>query len=315
MITPPFDTELLCAYLSGDLPDGDARAVHAAAEADPELGAKLACLAALVGATPEPVAPPPRVPTRRRFLSRAAVIGGIAAFAAGGATGYAGFRALRPAPPAAPAPPPREAFLFEDDFADEYLDPDKWDLGRCRKGLREMDGYARLRNRASLVTHRSFDEPFELAFDWTWLDWAEDPLYAEHLNVVLHTTGHHRPVHSFEITDGLVISLNTVAAHVNVGVAEVLPNRPHIRHLKEMPEKTTVFAADKRYHVRITDTGKKVTVFVSGGKIDPNYATTPIVEVEYAETFTEHRIAVYNREFVSGAKHESHIRNFKVRKL
>ena len=181
-----------------------------------------------------------------------------------------------------------------------------------------MPGYARLRNRGSMVTLRAFNEPIELSFDWSWVDWDEKPKYAEHLNVVLHTTGKHQPVHSFEIKDGLNIEFSTIEARVRVGIAEPssrLPNQTDVRPLKHAPRKTTIFDADKSHHVRITDTGKKVSVFVSGGQVDQKYATNAVLEVDYSEKFTEHRISIYNREYVGSARHESQIRNFKVIRL
>ncbi len=307
-----FDPAVLTAYLLDELRPDAKLAVARAALTDTSLAAKLDCMAALIGV--EAPGSAPSVPmlaeptkarwTRRQFVKGAAAsLAGVAALSG---AAYAGYRLLVPRP------------LLEDDFDKEWLDPAKWDTLRMRRGVRPKDGYVRLRNRGSLVTMREFDTPFELSFDWTWINWVDDPLYPETLSIALHTSGRLHSEWPFEVEDGIVLVFQTHSARIGASIHNPRPmtDRVKLGWVQIGLTGTVPLPADALHRIRIVDTGAKVSVYATGPKIDHKYATKQaIFELEYAEKFAERRIAIYNREPVANTDHESRIDNFKVYRL
>lgn len=73
--------------------------------------------------------------------------------------------------------------------------------------------------------------------------------------------------------------------------------------------------ADEWYEVRITDDGQTIAVHVEGSQIHRGEKDVPAISVKYPGKLKGRRIAIYNREFVGGVSHESHIDNFVVNPL
>lgn len=197
--------------------------------------------------------------------------------------------------------------LMQDNFNRGPLDARLWDKKLCRGKVGIVDGYVRLRNRGSIVTMQEFPGPIEVIFDWRWIDVDEEPHYTDILKVVLHTSGGHSPGRPFEITDGLVVELNSVGGLV----------RMHREPGPEVltPESRVAFSPGKWYRVRVTDDGAELAVYVSGPNIDPKDWKTPVLRFPHTGGFTQHRVAIYNRERAGEADHESHIDNFVIREL
>lgn len=298
------DRELI-RYVLGDARPELASAIEEQAKTDRALADELDLLSLGTGAAMPPTEGWPAVlPARpahtsplrhlraaRRWLVAASLLLVVAG------TAWAAYTVLAPRP------------LLQENFDREWIDPTKWDIRRGRPGIRAIDGYLRLRNRGSLVTFDDFREPVEIAFDWRWLDHAEEPLYAEHLEVALRTTGRHKATHNFLILDGVIVQL-----HVRTGQVRVY-SRAEPEYVAVSPDGSAVMPADRWHHVRITDDGTIVSVYLSGPQIDRMYATTPLVQARPPGAFSSHRIAFYNREIVSKATHESHIDNIVIRRL
>lgn len=303
----PYDPVVLSAYLLGDLPPDVAAEVEQTAKSDPSLAAKLETLAALtcvdLPSSLRVVERPQSHWTRRQFVKGvAASLAGVAVL---GGAAYAGYEWLKPLP------------LVEDDFDDDWLDTTKWYVYLGRRGVRERDGHVRLMNRGSIVTRREFSEPIEVSFDWMWVDRAEDRLYSEVLKVALRTSGQHYDQRAYEVKDGLVITFGTEGAYARIEAIEgnELQIRPLTRQLARSQDGTAIIKVETWHHIRITDDGRKVAVYLTGPRIDRKFAKVPVVEAEWDNAGGGKRIAIYNREFVGDTPHESRIDNFKVYRL
>ncbi len=296
-----FDDATLIAYAVGELPPAQAAEVARGAAADEELAAKLDALGACAGRRAEPpisvgVAGPRPNSSRRRLAKQlAAAVAGVALL---GGAAYAGYEWLREKP------------LVEDNFRDEWLDSRVWDTGRGRKGVREEGGHLRLLNRGSVVTQAECPAPMELELDWQWVDVAADPNYTDNLSVGLRTTGTHQREHAYKLLDGVVVDFNSHRGAVYVYDAQAPASGETIS-----PRGEVKFAAGKWYHLRVTDDGKRVSVYVSGPDIDRKYAKEPVIAVDVTGVYTGRRVALFNREYVAGANHESRIDNVVVRPL
>lgn len=296
-----FDDATLIAHALGELSPAQAAEVARVAEADEELAAKLDAFGACVGKRAEPTVatprsfPPPR-PSRRRFFRQlAASVAGVAVL---GGAAYAGYELLREHP------------LLEDNFRDEWLDTRLWDTYRGRKGIREEGGHLRLLNRGSLVTAATLPEAVEIELDWMWLDLTGDPLYPDNLHIGLRTSGRHETEHSFRLLDGVEVEFQP-----HRGVACVNPALAAADITRISPAGELKFAPGKWYHLRVTDDGKRVSVFASGPEIDRKYAKEPAVAVDVPGGHADRRVAFFNREYLAGANHESRIDNVVIRKL
>ena len=299
-----FDRDDLIAFVQGTLPDDLAEELRHAANADPELAARLEALATVAG-SPLELAGPERKGTssRRRFLTKAGLtVGGIAAMGLGGVWGRSYW--LEPKP------------LVVDDFDDGWLDIRIWETRLCRPRVKEENGYARLTNRGSLVTRMQFHEPIIVKFDWMWIDHTEDPLYPDILTVNLRTSGKHSLKHAYESLDGARIWFNPHSGRVNIGTFEWLKDDPTPigRPLAESKGEPLPFASGVWHTITITDDGSRIAAFISGGKIKGRNANEPVVEAIVEAAGAERRVSIYNRELV-GSSHESRIDNFSIRPL
>jgi hypothetical protein len=291
------DLELV-RYALGDASAALAAAVEGRARADAAFAGELAALRERVtgGGVPGPDRVAPRAATAARSpWRRRCAAAGVVLAVAGAAWGACAALAERP--------------LLRDDFDRDWIDPGKWDVSLGRPGVRAVEGHLRLRNRGSVVTRQEFDCPIEVEFDWRWRDHAEDPLYAEVLVVGLRTSGAHMSGHSFQLLDGVFVHLSTLGACVSVSA------RPGPVFEADSPEGGVPMPADAWHHVRITDDGATVRVYLSGPRIDRRYATTPVIAATPPGHFAGRRVAIHNRELVSNATHESHIDNVVIRAL
>ncbi len=196
--------------------------------------------------------------------------------------------------------------LMSDNFNDEWFDSTRWHS--ARPGVREENGYLRLINRGSVVTREEFPGPIEVSFDWMWVDISSYPHYSDDLAIVLRTSGTHREQHAYEITDGVMVRFYTHDGRVKV-------EAPPLNALDESPKRSLRMPAGKWHRIRISDDGETVSVYITGPEIDGKYKEEPVLRVRCPGTYKSRRIAIYNRELVGEAVHESRIDNFESRKL
>jgi hypothetical protein len=286
------------AFLLGDASDELAARIRAEATTDEGFAAELGAFAPLGSTIPESLtttkAQPKRFRRLRHLGRRSSVLAAGLLLTLCGAV-WGGYELLRTRP------------LLEDTFNTGTIEYGKWDPRLGRKGISARDGYLRLINRGSLVTRQEFDGPIEITFDWRWVDHGEWPLYAETFCVCLRTHGEHKPEHDFAITDGLVIDFNTVEHNLHIGVPGLASSRTSATpDVAPMP-------AESWHHIRIVDDGQTVAVFIEGPSIDPRHKREPILTATIPNTLTGQRAAFFNREYVGGTNHESHVDNVKIR--
>ncbi len=297
------DRELI-RYVLGDARSELANAIEERARTDEELAAQIELLRLGIGnggeageqTAPLPMQRAPGAYPRPAFLRRKWLVAASLLVVLAGAA-WAAYVALIPRP------------LLQDNFNSDWIDPQKWDVARGRPGIRAIDGHLRLRNRGSLVTRREFPDAVEVEFDWRWVDHAEDPLYSENLNVALRTSGKHTPEYDFRILDGIIVQFSTLGARVTIF------SRSGERFQVDSDEGGVPMPADAWHHIRITDDGTTISVYMTGPKIDRQYTKTPVLQARLPGKFPSQRIAFYNREVVNNATHETHIDNVTIRSL
>lgn len=254
---------------------------------------------------------PPRA--RAAGLGRKLAVAGLALFVAGA---FAGLAASLRAERAAHAQAREEldqtnARLREvsrDRMADSldggWLDPTRWKTGR--RMTTAVDGYARLNDRGSLVTVGEFPAPVEVELEWRWIDIAGDIAYRDTLTVALHSSGEHAPTHPFEIRDGVAVTFQAHSGQVS------LSPRGDAQFGGTTPEGALPMPSKKWHKIRLIDDGRTIVVYFSGPAIDRSRGDTPALTAPYVGKFSRHHVAIYNREPVAGAFHESHVRNVSV---
>lgn len=174
-----------------------------------------------------------------------------------------------------------------------------------RPTVRFEKDYTVLLNRGSIVTVDEFPVPYEVSFDWRWLDLLGNSDYPEILNVILHTAGTHSKKDPFRMADGMDITFRCASGFINI-----------INPKSDLVGKTAEQAVDlsegQWHSVRVVDDGKQIEVFVFPKGKEPGKA---VLAAPYQWVFQKHRIAIYNREFRDDRPHETHIANFTVRAL
>ena len=296
----PIADDELAAYVLGDAPAEVRARVEAAVAADEGFAAEVAALAALARLSEGevPLQAAPHRPTRRHPGSRRAALAAAVLLAVGG-TAWGGYELLRTPP------------LLDDDFGTRTVSHARWEPHLGRRGASAPNRYLRLLNRGSVVTRAEFEGPVEITLDWRWVDEGQWPLYAELFTVALRTHGGHKPDHPYEISDGLLIEFNTVEGSVRA-LNGMLPGQPSFQASK--PDSAPL-PAGEWHRIRITDDGEAVAVFVEGPSIDPKYKKEPILRVTVPAGLAGKRVAFFNREYVAGTNHESHVDNVTVRPL
>ncbi len=299
------DDKTLVLHLIGRLGKEESAAIERQRERDPELATKLQFMADFTGLTPDAFRPSPvlraqaRVVTKRswRALRRhpvALILLFVGAFAGAAGAGWTLFF-------------PRA--LLRDDFNDNWFDSRLWThppaFGK-NQGVRETDGHLKLINRGYLVSKREFSGPIELSFDWRWSELGLNPVYADHLVVVLRSSGNSDPKYPFEIEDGVKIRFNAWSGEIELMVE---PGRKFIQSTESGAAK---FPSETWHHVRITDDGERVQVFfntVDQARSDAE----PLIEGSFPTTKPSGHIVFYNRESVADVPHESCIDNVLIR--
>lgn len=152
------------------------------------------------------------------------------------------------------------------------------------------DDQVTLRNRGTLLSRRRFPSGVTVACDWKWTTGDEKGNYHDQLAIVLATDGRQR-AWSHEVYDGVLIRFNPSAR--SVGLERWVDGRD------DAPFATTAknieFTRDRTYHIRIVDNGRTITVFLDESEV----LTADIADRSAS------RVAIYNREPVSGDPKES----------
>jgi len=304
-----FDEETLVLYAAGRVDESRRREIAEAASRDEELLATLEVIGVVCGFCKFSFRKVPptrlqRVQDRSRSILAAARrhpvwFALVLLLAVSGMAG-AGWVMLMP------------RSLLHDNFNDNWFDSRLWlpppSFGD-KQGIREADGRLKLVNRGYLISKQEFTGPIEVSFDWIWNELGLNPVYADHLVIVLRSAGIPTPDYPFEVPDGIVIRLNAWEGRAEVDAEPGLQN-----HQKgEWGE--VKFSPDTWYHIRITDDGERIAVYVTG-RNDPDHPDEkPVVEGSYPMAPKSGHLVIYNREQVGGVPHESWIDNVTVRPL
>lgn len=174
-------------------------------------------------------------------------------------------------------------------------------------GLRAEKGYLRFVNRGYLRPRQEFPEGIDIQFEWKWIQLGLDPRYADHLSVAIRTNGMPNTRFFNEASDGLVVKLNAWGGYINI-------MDPDGSDLARTPSGRVPLPAEEWHHVRITDDGEIISVYVTGPLIQQPEDGKPLLEYRHPTSQGGRRFAIYNRELVS-FPHESCVRNLTVRAL
>lgn len=275
----------LIAYVFGDVPSTTKLRIDALAKRDPEVSAKIALLRLGTGRD---------VRQRRSYTRLASSVAAVLLVAVGVGAGWV---ILNPRP------------LLQDDFSDEWFDSSRW-LPPPEfvhdSGIKEQNGFVKLVNRGYLITRREFFQPLMVSFDSNWSELGTNPLYADHLAVVLRTSGTAMPEPPHEISDGVIVKLNAWS-----GTAEIW-SQPDAPHTASTPKAIVKLPAERWHHVRITDDGDWIAVYVMGPAMPDSSCDTPILAARCPTRTGHGHIVLYNRECVAHIPHESCIDNLVV---
>jgi len=304
-----FDEETLVLYAAGRLDESRRREIVEAASGDDELIATLEVIGVLSGLGESSVRPDPPTRLQRVRVRARSMLGAcrrhpvwlaLAVVVAASGMAGAGWMLLMP------------RYLLHDDFDDNWFDSRLWlsppSFGD-KQGIREADGRLKLVNRGYLISKEEFAGPIEVSFDWSWSELGLNPIYGDHLVIALRCTGEPTPHYPFEVLDGVVIRLNSWA-----GMAEISAE-PGGQNHRKTPQGEIKFVPDTWHHIRITDDGEQIAVYVTG-RNDPDHPDDkPVVEGSYPTGPKTGHLIIYNREQVGGVPHESYIDNIVVRPL
>lgn len=290
-----FTDDDLLDYVFGLCTPEAAKAIEQQAAIDPNLSTQISLVRSV--ATYESSSSPSKRPAWSRlarflFQRRSLVAVGVLVFLTGGAWTAWYFLV---------GPP-----LLSDNFNDEWFNATLWHSERPE--VREENGYLSLMNRGSVVTQHDYPGPIVVSFDWKWIDHSSFPLYSDDLCVVLRTSGKHREKYSHEIVDGVVIRFFTYDGRVRI-------DSPPQSRVDQTEKGVLPIPANQWHRVRITDDGEEIAVYITGPQIDERYRNTPVLRARCPGEFENHKIAIYNRELVGKAVHESRIDNFEIRTL
>lgn len=202
--------------------------------------------------------------------------------------------------------------LFADDFKSGWFDSSKWRAPPeiiKDGGVFAEKGSIKLINRGYLVTKQEFKSPIEVSFDWKWSYLGLQPLYADHLTVVLRTTGKPGMVFAYEAQDGVLIRFNAWDGTLSIWTEDEVKTEPLL------PVGAMHLPAEQWHNIRITDDGNNISVYISGPAIPPVFSNKPIVQKSVTYRTIANHIAIYNREMLDEIPHESSIRAFCIRAL
>jgi len=304
-----FDEETLVLYAAGRLDESRRQEIADATRSDEELRATLEVIGVLSGlgesggreASPTPLR---RVRESSRLLIAACrrhpVWLALAVLVAVSSIAGAGWMILMP------------RFLLHDDFNDNWFDSRVWlsppAFGR-EQGVREQDGRLKLLNRGFLISKQEFSGPVDVSFDWRWSELGFNPIYADHLTIALRSSARTSQTYPYEIEDGVVIRVNAWTGYAAICV------EPGSQHMHKSGQGMLKLSADTWHHIRITDDGEHVAVYVTG-RNDPEHPDDrPVVEGSFPTAPKSGHLVLYNREKVGGVPHESYVDNIIVRRL
>lgn len=134
-------------------------------------------------------------------------------------------------------------------------------------------------------------------------------MYADHLVVVLRTTGEADRERPFEAKDGVMVRFNAWTGQVYIDA------EPNNRHYAATAPGSIKMSPEAWHHIRITDDGRNVAVYMSGPAVADESSDTPILSAECPDVGVAGHIAIYNREELAGIPHESYIDNVVVTAL
>ncbi len=281
------DDLYLVGDVFGDLPMEQASHVETMVAADKELAAKIAVMRVGMGQG--------RKRTSRGRAIR--LVGCLALVVAGLGAAWTAF---------GPRP------LLSDNFNDGWFDSSLWlppSVFSRSMGVKEQHGYMRLLNRGYLVTRAEFADPISVQFDWSWSDFGENPLYADHLAVVLRTAAEPDADHAFEAKDGVMVKFNAWSGAVEIWAQPDGANRGSTK------SGSLKLAPDVWHHLRITNDGERVAVYVTGPAVGDHDNDGPVLEVRCPTAPTARHVAIYNREQLAAIPHESYIDNVVIESL
>lgn len=152
-----------------------------------------------------------------------------------------------------------------------------------------------LRNRGIIVTTDEYENA-DLSLTWKWEGGKEEGALQDVLAIVLLTDGVQRPW-SHEIRNGVAIQF--AAPDSKVFVRRYISDQHSPVLLAEKAD--IAFEKNKEYKLRVRFEKGKVEVFVGGGQ-------KPLVTADIPP-ITNGRLAVYNREPVSGVVQQSTVTN------
>lgn len=202
--------------------------------------------------------------------------------------------------------------LLSDNFNSNWFDPDHWQRPPDHiqhSGVVVQDKVLRLINRGYLITHHEFPGPIDLSFDWKWINHALNPVYADHLTVVLRTNGAARQEYSHEAASGIRIKIDAWGGNLVV-------TRSSDEHKFVSPLTSVIpLPSDVWHSIRITDDGTRIQVFILTQGAPAPDTSRPLLSVEVPSEPGARQIAMYNREYVGDTLHESWIDNVVVRRL
>lgn len=161
----------------------------------------------------------------------------------------------------------------------EQLRSEDWVLRVPDKGsVGVADGGLLLRNRGYILAKREVTKEVTMTFNWKWADLtSDDPnsLYADHLLVLLRSSGKICVKRAYESEDGLRVRIRANDGSVRLEYAKAENDGDLIKEAKlERPKGQPALAADVAHNVLITDNGKTVSVTVGGVEVlkDVKYA-------------------------------------------
>ncbi len=202
----------------------------------------------------------------------------------------------------APSAEDKPATKVTDDF--KQLDSDKWHVRSPNEALVGVkDGELILINRGYVFSKRQVVKKVTITLDWAWKDRTKNDqkfLYADHLLVLLRSTGEVNKARSYESLDGLRVRIIAGTGAVRLEKAN---GEKEGDILKEelLPKEAgqPALASDTFHNIVVSDDGTEVIVSVNGKEA---------LKHKYKGEFKGKLLGIANRESV-GFPHESRIKN------
>lgn len=204
------------------------------------------------------------------------------------------------------------AGAYAQDVEDKFLDPglSNWSFvfphqyGNVGRLVTEKEGgQLVLGNRVYAFLREDFPGGVEMSFEWCWDDMGGGGEYADHLCILLRSSGSVSDKRPFLPLDGVYIVVDAGYGTLNIhkvtdGKVERLVEEKRFR-LNEVPP---AIPAGKWYKIKVVDDGAKLTLSLN------NVALSATYERSDAQG---KKLALSNREVVGPpGPHRSRIRNF-----